>query len=325
MKKKLSCAIFAFLPACLAAVSLTVHGQVFPERPIRMVVGFPAGGATDILARLVATPMGESLKQPVIVENKPGASGVISHEFVAKAAPDGYTLIITNQADAVNSSLLPKLPYNLTRDFQPISGLNNTAYILVVTPALKVKTIGELIAFAKKNPGTLTYATSGIGTGSHMASELLNKVAGIRTSHIPYKGTAPAANDLVGGHVSMSFLSSSVSLPLIKDRRVIALGVSTASRMTGAPDIPPLAEQGLPGFDVGSWNAMQAPAGISRQLLNRLATEVHRALELPDVKAKLVSMGTEVTPSSPEATEAFLKADIARWADIIKVAGIKPE
>lgn len=314
------------LPLGFTLAAPAALAQAWPDRPVQMVVPYAPGGSTDQLARLIGPYLAVALKQSIVIENRPGAGGMLAHGQVARAAADGHTLIITNQADAINSGLQPKMSYDLVKDFAPISNLIVNAYMLVAAPSLAVGNIRELTALAaSRGSNRLSYASSGVGTGSHMAGELLAKALAIQMTHIPYKGTGPAATDVTAGHVSMMFLSGATAMPLIRDGKLRALGVSTAKRAPGAGEIATLQELGVANFDIGSWQGLQAPAGTPRAIITRLAGEAQRIMGLPEVRAKLAAGGSEVLVNSPEEFAAFIRADIARWTEVVRSAGIKPE
>jgi tripartite-type tricarboxylate transporter receptor subunit TctC len=295
----------------------------FPGKTIRLVIPYPPGGGTDTIGRPLAQRLGENLKQQVIFDNRGGAGGNIGMEIVAKAPPDGHTIVFALTAQlAVNPSLYKKLPYDPLRDYEPITLLATGPYILIVHPSLPVKSAKELIALARSRPGQITYASSGNGSGAHLANELLNSMAHVKMVHIPYKGGGPALVDLLAGHVQVLFATYAASKPHIETGRVRALAVSTAKRLTGV-DIPTLAEAALPGYDAGVWYAFLAPAGTPREIVSKLNTEIIRALNHPEMKVVLSRAAIEPIGSTPEELTKFMKVEIAKWAKVVKEANVQ--
>jgi len=311
--------------AALAAASAgPARADNYPSKPLRMVVGFPSGGAPDILARVFAEKF--SLGQPVVVDNKPGAGGNIGAEAVAHAPADGYTLALgTVGTHSINGSLYSKMQYDMVKDFTPIMLVASTPNVLVVNPSVPAKNVAELIALAKTRPGALTFGTPGVGTSPHVAGEMFNTMAGVKLTHVPYKGRAMAIPDLLGGHISMMFDNLPSALPLIREGKLRALGVTSLKRSPSAADIPTLAEQGLPGFDADSWFAIFAPAHLPKELQARLNAEANRIFNLPDVQAKLKTLGLDPVLGSPDKLAAFQHSEIAKWAKVIKESGAKAE
>jgi tripartite-type tricarboxylate transporter receptor subunit TctC len=300
--------------------------QDYPSRPIRMIVPFSPGGPSDITARLFGQKLTDAWGQPVVIDNRAGASGMIGTEMAVKAPPDGYTLILTNSADAISVGLYPKMPYDITKDLQPVSVLIYSPFILVVHPSFEARTLGELVSVAKAKPGQIGFASGGgVGVPSHMAGELLKWQAKIDLIHIPYKGQGPATADVLAGHVPMMFTNAVNGLPHIRDGKLRALGLSTPQRLAVAPEIVPLAEQGLPGFEVGIWFGVQAPAGTPEPIVRKLTTELHRILATPEMQATLAQQGALPLPEGPAPFAARLRADIAKWTEVIRAADIKPE
>ena len=296
----------------------------YPERPIRLVCPFPPGGGVDIVSRILAAALPESMGQQVIVENRTGASGIVGSELVANAAPDGYTLLMGNVAThAVNVSLYKKLSYDPLKDFAPISRVAELPEVLVIHPSLPAHTVKELIAFAKARPGQLTYGSAGSGTPTHLAAELFKSMAGVNIVHVPYKGTPPAMTDLLAGQVTMIFSNILSALPLVKAKKVRALGVSSLKRARAAPEIPTIAESGLPGFYENSWYGVLAPAATSPAIVTRLNTAVVQALKTPAVADRIAQQGAEVAPSSPTEFRDFMRSEIERYAKIIKASGLR--
>jgi tripartite-type tricarboxylate transporter receptor subunit TctC len=311
-----------------AAALLSASGvlaQSYPSKPIRFIVPYPPGGGTDIVARLLAAKMTTSMGQPVIVDNKPGASTIIGTEMLAKAPPDGYTIGMITDSHAINQVFFPKLPYDSIKDFEPISQLVFVPLALVAHPSLNVKTVPELIAAAKAKPGKINYASIGSGTPHHISMEWLKSMAGISMTHIPYKGVAPALTDLVAGQVDVMFTGTSSALPYVKAGRLNALAVSSAKRQPSFPDTPSVAESGLPEFDFMTWYGLAMPAGTPSAITQRVNQEIASALNQPDVKERLASLGVVGAPSSPLEFAAFIKSESVKLSRIVKTTGVKPE
>ncbi len=316
----------AVLAACAVFAVPSAQADNYPSKPIRMVVGFPSGGAPDILARIFSEKISPSWGQPVVVDNKPGAGGNIGAEAVAHAAPDGYTLALgTVGTHSINGSLYSKMPYDMVKDFAPVILVASTPNVLVVNPAVPAKNVAELIALAKARPGALTFGTPGIGTSPHVAGEMFNALAGVKLTHVPYKGRAMAIPDLLGGHITMMFDNLPSALPVVKEGKLRALGVTSARRSPSAPDIPTLAEQGLHGFDADSWFAIFAPANTPKDVITRLNAELNRIYQLPDVQARLKTLGLDPILGTPEKLASYQRAEIAKWAKVVKESGAKAE
>jgi len=307
----------------LAAALPAANAQQYPSKPIRLVVGFAAGGPSDVAARTIAQKLAEKWGQQVIVDIRPGASGNIATEIVAKAPPDGYTLLEPAFAHAVNPFLYSKLPFDASKDFAPVLLFASIANVLVVHPSIPARSVAELIAFAKAHPGQLTAGSSGNGTASHLAVELLNMMGGIKTTHVPYKGLAPAHTDLMGGQITMLFDGIVTGMPAVKAGRLRALAVTTAKRWQGTPDIPTMAEAGLAGFEVNSWYGLLAPANTPEPVVNRLYTVTQKILSTPAVRERLASLGMVVSPMPPAEFGAFIVTEITRWTADAKAAGIE--
>ncbi len=316
------------LGTLFAATMLAAAGhaaaQPWPTKPIRYVVPFAPGGTTDILARTVGDKLAVALGQPVIIENKPGAGGGVGAEFVAKSAPDGYTIMGgTISTHAINASLYKNLPYDPVKDFVPIVLIARVPNMLVVNIDVPAKSVPELIALLKASPGKYTFASSGNGTSQHLSGELFKSMSGTEMQHIPYKGSPPALQDVMGGQVTMTFDNITTAWTLAKAGKLRALAVTTATRSSVAPDVPTLAEAGLPGFEVGSWQGVFAPAGTPPDIVRRLNAEIVKILNLPDVKEKLAALGAELAPNTPEEFAAMVKAEVAKWADVVKKSGAR--
>jgi len=308
----------------LATIAALANAQAWPAKPIKWIVPFAPGGTTDILARTVGEKLALALGQPVVIENKPGAGGGVGAEFTAKAAPDGYTIMGgTISTHAINASLYNKLPYDPVKDFVAITLIARVPNMLVVNPAIPAANVKELIALLKANPNKYSFASSGNGTSQHLSGELFKTMAGVEMQHIPYKGSPPALQDVVGGQVTMTFDNITTALPLAKAGKLRALAVTTAKRSAVAPDVPTLAESGLPGFEVGSWQGVFAPAGTPPEIVRRLNVEIVKALNLPDVREKLSGMGAEIVADSPEEFSALVKSEVVKWADVVKKSGAR--
>ncbi|MGZ5182788.1 MAG: Bug family tripartite tricarboxylate transporter substrate binding protein [Ramlibacter sp.] len=305
-----------------AALAASAQG-VWPTKPIRIVVTFTPGGAPDTLARILAEKW-TALGQPVTVDNKPGAGGNIGADFVAKSAPDGATLVVgTVGTHAINPALYANMPYNAQRDFTPVAFLASTPNLLVVNNSVPARTVPELIALAKKQP--LTFGSSGSGTSIHLSGELFNTMAGVKMQHIPYKGRAAAIPDLLGGRITMIFDNMPSALPLVKSGELRAIAVTSAQRSPAAPQIPTVAESGLPGFEATSWFALFAPAGLPRDVQMKINAETARVLAMPDVKEKLATLGLEPNPGTPEQLSAFMQTELTKWAKVVKESGAKAD
>ncbi|HEX6006828.1 MAG TPA: tripartite tricarboxylate transporter substrate binding protein [Burkholderiales bacterium] len=299
--------------------------QNYPVRPIRLVVPSSPGGGTDITARIIAPKLGEYLGQQVVVENRPGAGTMIGGEVVARAVPDGYTLLMGISTLAINPAMYRKVPYDALKDFAPISQVVALPNVLVTHPSLPVKTVRELIAFAKSRPGQINFASAGVGTNPHLSMELFLSMTGVKMIHVPYKGSGQGVIDLIAGHVTVMTPSILTALGYVKDRRLRALGVTSAKRAGGAPDIPTIAEAGVPGYEAVQWFGVLAPAGTPRDIVSRLHKEIVRTVQTPDIRQKLVNDGADPVGSLPEEFAAFIRSETAKWAKVAKAIGLKPE
>jgi len=315
----------ALLVAAAAVVVAPAASAQGAGKPIHIVVTFTPGGAPDILARLIADRLAPAWNTQVIVDNKPGAGGNPGADSVAKAPPDGTTIVVgTVGTHAINGALYPKMPYDMVKDFAPVTLLATTPNLLVVHNDVPAKTVAELIALGRRE-GKLTFASAGSGTSIHVSGELFKTMTGIDMTHIPYKGRASAIPDLLGGRVTMMFDNMPSSLPLVKEGKLRALGVTSLKRSPAAPEIPTIAEQGLPGFEAVSWFALFAPGGTPRPVVERLQAEVKKILVAPDVAKRLAEIGLEPVGSSPDELAAFQRSEIAKWAKVVKDSGAKPE
>jgi tripartite-type tricarboxylate transporter receptor subunit TctC len=311
--------------ACAATLPLVTvaHADGFPDKPIMLVIPFPPGGPTDAMARTLAAEMKDRLGQPMIVENRAGAGGNIGAEFVARAAPDGQTLLFgTSGPLAINSSLYRKINYDPAKSFAPVIQVGHLPNILVVNPAVPAKNVKELIAYGKANPGKLSYASSGNGASSHLAGVMFNEMTGVDFQHIPYKGTGPALTDLLGGQVGMSFTDVLTAMPYVKSGRLRALGVTTAMRSQAMPDVPTVAEQGVPGYDVSVFFGIVAPAGTPPDRIAKLNKAFVETMATPKVKDLFAAQGLEPAPSTaPEQLGKFISSQTTKWAGVVKQSG----
>ena len=311
------------LGLCLGAAP--AGAQTYPSKPIRMIVPFAPGGGTDILARIIGQQLADAWGQAVNVENRAGASGNLGTELVARSVPDGHTLVMAINTHAVNASLYSKLPFDPVKDFAPVILTATTANILVVHPSVPANSVQELIALAKAQPGKLNYASGGSGTTSHLAAELFKTMAGVEMVHVPYKGGGAAYTDLISGQVQLYFVGIPGTLQYLKAGRLRALGVTTLRRSPAAPEVPTIAESGLPGFSATTWWGILAPAGTPQPIIARIDFEVARILKLPEVRAKLDAQGFEPVASTPESFGAFMRSEIELWAKAVKASGARAE
>ena len=308
--------------AALAAFSAAAYAQSYPSKPIRMVVPFAAGGPTDVYARSVGQELSRILGQPVIVDNKPGAGGNLGADFVAKSAPDGYNIVLgAVGAFAVNMTLYPKMPYDVLRDFAPVSLIAIVPMMLVVNPALPVKTPRDLVELAKARPGQLTYGSAGNGTSVHMSTEMFKALTGIDMVHVPYKGVAPAMTDLIGGQLQLMFSDATSAIPHAKSGKVRPVAVTR--RIEVMPEIPTFAELGYAGYDPTVWYGVFAPAGTPRDIVVKLNGAIAKALQAPEVRERLISQGANPVSNSPEEFTAFVRDEIARWGKVVKASGAR--
>lgn len=309
--------------AAALPLMLPAHADTFPDRPVTLVIPFPPGGPTDAMARTLAAEMKDRLGQPMVVENRAGAGGNIGAEYVARSAPDGQTLLFgTSGPLAINASLYRKIGYDPVKSFAPVIQVGHLPNILVVNPSVPAKTVKELITYAKASPGKLSYASSGNGASSHLAGVLFNASAGVDLQHIPYKGTGPALTDLLGGQVTMSFTDVLTALPYVKSGKLRALGVTTAERSQALPEVPTVAEQGVPGYDVSVFFGIVAPAGTPPERIAKLNKAFIDVLNTAKVKQLLASQGLEPAPSpKPEQLGRFIEAQVGKWAGVVKQSG----
>ena len=307
---------------CLIAPAFAqTQGPAYPTKPVKLVVPYPPGGPTDIVARLVAQKLSEQMGQPFIIDNRPGAGANTGAELVARSAPDGYTLVVATTAHAINPSLFKNLGYSLSKDFVPVSLLTSGPLVIVANPALPVKNITELIALAKSKPGELNFASSGNGQSTHLSAELFASMAGVKMNHIPYKGSAPALTDTMGGQTHLMFDTMLSAMPHVKGGKLKALAVTSATRSPVAPDVPTVAESGLPGYEAIAWNGLLAPAGTPPEVVARLNAELKKALASPDVKDKFEAQGFAASWTTPTDFGRFLTVEVDKWAKVVKVSG----
>jgi len=324
MKIRTGFALATFLLAGM--LSFHAGAMPYPTKPIHFVVPYPAGGPLDAVARLLGQRVSERLKQPVIVENKPGAGGNIGADFVAKSPADGYTILMGAVAThAINPTLYASIPYDAEKDFRPVTQLASTPNVLVVNPSLPVHDVREFIAYAKANPGKLNFGSGSTGSAGHLAGELFKSMAGVEMTHVPYKGAAPAMNDLVSGQINLMFDNLASSLAQVKAGRIRALAVTTASRSPLAPELPTIAESGLPGFDISTWFGLFVPAGTPVEVVEVLHDEFNRALSDPGIREKMLALGAEPAGSTPAQFAAYIRSESAKYARIIKASGAKAD
>jgi len=316
--------IIAVLVAAALCWAGAAHAQSFPDRSVRIVVPFPPGGAVDILGRMVGQQLGEKWKQPVVIDNRPGGGTVLGASLVAKSPPDGYTILLTVTAHTVNATLMEKLPFDPVKDFAPITMAASGLTILVINPALPVSSVSQLIAHAKANPGKLNFGSPGNGTAMHLSGEMFKYAAGINALHVPYKGTQPLLTALLAGEVDYTF-DTGIAMEFIKAGRLKALAVTTPKRTALVPDLPTLAEAGLPGFVAQSWYGFLAPAGTPPELVAQLSRDINATLQGPAARETLARILMEPQGTTPAAFEQYLKDDIVKWRQVIKDAGVKVE
>ena len=310
--------------AALPAVPRIARAQTYPSRPVRLVVGFPAGGTGDIIARLIGQRLEERLGRPFVIENKPGAGGNIAVEAVVRAPADGYTLLFVLTASAINATLYEKLNFNFIRDFAPVATVIRVPLVIVLHPSVPAKTVPEFIAYAKSNPGKLNMASSGVGTSPHLAGELFKMMTGVNMVHVPYRGNAPALTDLLAGQVQVYFVPVPASIEYIRAGKLRALAVTTATRIDGLPAIPTVGDF-FPGYEASGWNGIAAPRNTPVEIVNRLNQEINTALADPKIKARLAELGGLVLSGSPADFGKLISDETEKWAKVIRAANIKPQ
>jgi tripartite-type tricarboxylate transporter receptor subunit TctC len=311
----------------LALAPLTAQAaDAYPTRPVRLLVGLVAGGGTDVVARIVASKLGDALGQPVVVENRAGSGGLIAADTAAKAAPDGYTLLFGALSySAIFASLYKNLPYDPVKDFAPISRVTTVPNVLVVHPSFPARSVSDFITQAKANPGKLSYGSSGNGSSLHLSMEMLKKRTGIEVSHVPYKGGAAAVIDLIGGHIQVMFDNLPGQLAYVKSGRTRALAVTTTKRNFQLPEVPTMIEAGVPGFEVIVWYGVFAPARVPAAIVTKLNTELVKTLRLPEIRERMAEQGAEPSPTTPKEFAAFQKAEVVKWAKVVRESGAKVE
>ena len=315
----------AALLAAAAGWGVAAHAQSYPAKSVRLIVPFAPGGGVDFTTRILAQKLGDQWGQQAVVDNRPGAGGIIGTELVAKSPPDGYTLLMGSIGSvSINPGLYRKLPYDPVKDFAPVTQIGFVPNIVVVHPSLPVRSIRELIAFARARPGALVYGTGGSGTSNHLSGELFKTLARIDLRHVPYKVGAQATSDLIGGHLAVMFDNFPTSLPHVRTGKLRALAVTSAVRSGAAPEVPTVAESGLPGYEIIGWVGVLVPAATVKEVVSRLHADIGKALLLPDLKEKFAHLGAEAGSSTPEQFGAFIQAEIAKWGKVIKDAGIEP-
>ncbi len=323
---RFAAALLVTATGILGWLPCATQAQTYPSKSLRMVVPYPPGGAVDVLGRLLAQKLSVSLGQSVVIENIPGASGIIGTTAASKAAPDGYTLLMGYVSTlAIHPSMYAKLSYDPAKDFVGISQVATTSLVMVVPPSLKVNSLQEFVALAKSKPGQLSYASVGNGSGAHLSAEMLKLMAGINIVQVPYKGSGPALTDLVGGHVQVMFDALPSSLPLVAAGKLKALAVTSAARSSAAPDIPTVAESGFPGYDIAPWFGVLVPSGTPAEIVSRLNSELVKILAQPDTKARLSGLGADPVSDTPEQFNAFMRAETIKWDKLVKAANIKPD
>jgi tripartite-type tricarboxylate transporter receptor subunit TctC len=316
----------ALLAAPLLLPAIARAQGAWPDRPIRFVVPFAPGGTTDIMARVLAPRMTAGLGVSVVVENRGGAGGTVGHEMVVRAPPDGYTIMLGHIGTlGVNPSLYPRLSFDPIGGIAPISMAALVPNILAVHPRVQATTLQELIALARRRPGELTYGSAGNGSAAHIAAAALGHAVGVEWTHVPYRGSGPMANDLIAGQIDFTMTGGTVVMPLVRDGRLRALGVSSRERMRAAPEIPTIAEQGVPGFETTQWYCVVTTAGVPAPIIARLNAEVRRAMTDPEVQQRLAAEGAEAAPGTPEELGTYIRAEVARWADVVRRTGMRAE
>lgn len=314
-----------WVAAILLVLSANPGAQAYPNRPVRLVVPFPPGGATDIVARGIAQKLSDGLKQQFVVDNRGGGGQVIGTELVAKSAPNGYTLLLASVTHSINPALHPKLPYDSVKDFAPVTLLGSGPNVVVVHPSLPARTVAELITLLKAQPGRINFASSGTGSGGHLAAELFKSMAGVDMTHIPYKGGGPAYIDLIAGQVALMFTSPVPTLPHVRAGKLRAIATTGASRSSAMPDLPTIAESGLPGYEASLWYGIFVPAGTPSDIINLLNGKIIEGLRAPDIRDRLTGLGIDIVGSSPSKLAQHLRSETAKWSKVIREANIRAE
>jgi tripartite-type tricarboxylate transporter receptor subunit TctC len=307
--------------ALLATAALAAHAQSFPSKPVKIIVPFGPGGFTDVAARILQKELAPAIGQPVIIENRPGAGSTIGTDAVAKAAPDGYTLAMVSTAHVISPHIYKSMPFDPIKDYTPVMRLAEGPYVLAVHPSLPVKNVAELLALAKAKPGEIDYASSGNGSSQHLVGALFCSMAGIKLNHVPYKGSNQAMNDVLGGQVKVTFAGVPNVLPNLQNGKLKALGVTTAKRYAEMPDVPTIAEAGVPGYDATVWLGLLAPANTPHEVVQKLNADITRILSTPEAKKLMASAGVDVAPSSPDAFGKLMQSELDRWGKVVRETG----
>jgi tripartite-type tricarboxylate transporter receptor subunit TctC len=318
-------ALAAALAAGALSGSVNAADTAYPARPIRLISPFTPGGGNDLVSRAVAVAMTRNIGQPVVVDNRPGANTIVGMELVAKAAPDGYTLITTSSTQAINATLYPKLPYDSIKSFAPVTLVGSSPLIVAVPAASPIKSVADLIASARAKPGELTFPSAGTGNATHLGGELFAAMAGITLTHVPYKGSGPGLTDLAAGRLAVAFSTALSVMPFVKSGRLRALAVTGSARSSFVPELPTVAESGLPGYEASTWYGVLAPAGTPRVIVTRLNAEIVKVLALPEVRDRLIPQGIDPLGNTPEQFAAYLGAEIVKWAKVIRATGVTAE
>jgi tripartite-type tricarboxylate transporter receptor subunit TctC len=319
IRKIVATALFTIAPV------LALAQDAYPTKPIKIIVAYPAGGANDIVARAIAQELAPDLGQSVVIENKSGAAGTVGAEAAAKSPPDGYTLFMAAGAHTLAPSLYVSLPYDIVRDFQPVSLAATGTYLLVVHPSVPARSVKELIELAKAKPGTLNFASSGVGAPPHLAGVMFQKLAGVTLNHVPYRGDTPGIADLVAGHVQLAFLSIQPLIPQVKAGKLRALAITSGMRSPAIPDLPTIAESGLPGYDIGTWWGLLAPAKTPMPIVDRLAAAMRKATAVPSIRERFAAGGIAAQSNTPKEFAAMIKSEVGRYGELAAAAGVKPE
>ena len=318
--------ILNILPAILLALTGLVQAQdSYPTKPVRIIVAYPAGGANDIVARAIGQELAQELGQPMVIENKSGAAGIIGADAAAKSPPDGYTLFMAAGAHTLAPSLHKSLPYDIVRDFQPVSLAALGTYLLVVHPSVPANSVKELIELAKSKPGGLSFASSGVGAPPHLAGVMFQKLAGVTLNHVPYRGDTPAIADMMAGHVQLGFMSIQPLIPQVKAGTLRALAITSGKRSAAMPELPTIAESGLPGYDIGTWWGLLAPAKTPRPIVDRIAAAMRKVTAIPSVKERFAAGGIAAQSNLPDEFAAMIKSEVVRYRELASAAGVQPE
>lgn len=313
------------LAACLAVSAMPIAAQTYPNKPIRMLVGFAPGGAADILGRITAQALGENIGEQVVVDNRAGAGGLIATEIVARANPDGYTLLFTSPPHAINAALYRRAKYDPIKDFAPVTQVVWTALVLTVNTGSPFKTVKELVTYAKANPGKLTYGSGGSGASGHLAMELLKSVSGVDIVHVPYKGTGPVITDLIGGQIQMTIGSAAPTLPMLRAGKLRALAVTSKARASTMPEVPTVAESGVPGYEVTQWFGILAPQGTPRPVIERVNAAMVKGLQAKPVRDRFLASSAEPVGGSPEALKMLIAQEVATWGKLVRALDLKAD